>query len=270
MKILINSFSHKSKRRVGIPPDRQTSEPGSTGYLDLHGLPPTPKQIEAFVNDSRPNAWPRLIDTLLESPRYGERWGRHWLDVARYADTNGMDEDIAYTSAWRYRDYVIDSFNKDKPFDTFIIEQLAGDLLPSGNLAEKREQTIGTGFYQSAPKCWPATTRKKCAAISPRCIDNDGPRFSRHDKQVSLPRPQNRPDFDQGILRLAGIFNDQDPERTPWWQIPSNTISPKKFKMGGSRKTGRPTRQEGHSKEDKERLSKKLPGTQKKLTLHSK
>ena len=121
-------------------------------YLDLHGLPPTPKQIEAFINDSRPDAWPRLIDNLLESPRYGERWGRHWLDVARYADTNGMDEDIAYTSAWRYRDYVIDSFNKDKPFDTFIIEQLAGDLLPSGNLAEKREQTIGTGFLSVGPK----------------------------------------------------------------------------------------------------------------------
>lgn len=121
-------------------------------YLDLHGLPPSPEQIETFVNDARPDAWPRLIDTLLESPRYGERWGRHWLDVARYADTNGMDEDIAYTSAWRYRDYVIESFNKDKPFDTFIVEQLAGDLLPADNLAQKREQTTGTGFLSVGPK----------------------------------------------------------------------------------------------------------------------
>lgn len=121
-------------------------------YLDLHGLPPTTEEIEKFVNDPRPDAWPRLIDSLLESPRYGERWGRHWLDVARYADTNGMDEDIAYPSAWRYRDYVIASFNQDKPFDTFIVEQLAGDLLPSENLAQKREQTSGLGFLSVGPK----------------------------------------------------------------------------------------------------------------------
>lgn len=121
-------------------------------YLDLHGLPPTNEQIKAFLEDKRPDAWARLIDSLLESPRYGERWGRHWLDVARYADTNGMDEDIAYTSAWRYRDYVINSFNQDKPFNTFIIEQLAGDLLPSENLTQKREQTTGVGFLSVGPK----------------------------------------------------------------------------------------------------------------------
>ena len=121
-------------------------------YLDLHGLPPTTEQIESFVNDPRPDAWQRLIDSLLESPRYGERWGRHWLDVARYADTNGMDEDIAYPSAWRYRDYVIDSIHKDKPFDTFIIEQLAGDLLPSEDLAQQREQTSALGFLSVGPK----------------------------------------------------------------------------------------------------------------------
>ncbi|MDB2430482.1 DUF1549 domain-containing protein, partial [Akkermansiaceae bacterium] len=95
-------------------------------HLDLHGLPPTTEQINAFLADVREDAWPRLIDELLKSPRYGERWGRHWLDVARYSDTNGMDEDIAHPSAWRYRDYVIESLNNDKPFDQFIIEQLAG------------------------------------------------------------------------------------------------------------------------------------------------
>jgi hypothetical protein len=93
-----------------------------------------------------------LIDELLKSPRYGERWGRHWLDVARYADTNGMDEDIAHPSAWRYRDYVIRSFNKDKPFDRFMVEQLAGDLLPAKDLAQKREQTVGLGFLSVGPK----------------------------------------------------------------------------------------------------------------------
>ena len=121
-------------------------------YLDLHGLPPSIGQIEAFLKDERPDAWARLIDDLLKSPRYGERWGRHWLDVARYADTNGMDEDIAHPSAWRYRDYVIRSFNKDKPFDRFIVEQLAGDLLPAKDLAQKREQTVGLGFLSVGPK----------------------------------------------------------------------------------------------------------------------
>ena len=121
-------------------------------YLDLHGLPPATGQIEAFLKDERPDAWARLIDDLLKSPRYGERWGRHWLDVARYADTNGMDEDIAHPSAWRYRDYVIRSFNKDKPFDRFIVEQLAGDLVPAKDLAQKREQTVGLGFLSVGPK----------------------------------------------------------------------------------------------------------------------
>ncbi|HAE20268.1 MAG TPA: hypothetical protein DCG41_13705, partial [Verrucomicrobiales bacterium] len=121
-------------------------------YLDLHGLPPSTSQIEAFLSDERPDAWGRLIDELLKSPRYGERWGRHWLDVARYADTNGMDEDIAHPSAWRYRDYVIRSFNKDKPFDRFIVEQLAGDLLPAKGLVQKREQIVGLGFLSVGPK----------------------------------------------------------------------------------------------------------------------
>lgn len=121
-------------------------------YLDLHGLPPSTSQIEAFLSDERPDAWGRLIDELLQSPRYGERWGRHWLDVARYADTNGMDEDIAHPSAWRYRDYVIRSFNKDKPFDRFIVEQLAGDLLPAKDLVQKREQMAGLGFLSVGPK----------------------------------------------------------------------------------------------------------------------
>jgi len=121
-------------------------------YLDLHGLPPSTEQITAFLQDHRKDAWERLIDELLESPRYGERWGRHWLDVARYADTNGMDEDIAHPSAWRYRDYIIASFNDDKPFDQFIIEQLAGDLLPARDLAEKGARTVGLGFLSVGPK----------------------------------------------------------------------------------------------------------------------
>lgn len=121
-------------------------------WLDLHGLPPSTEELESFLLDNRPDAWPRLVDSLLASPRYGEYWGRHWLDVARYADSNGMDEDIAHPDAWRYRDYVIASFNMDKPFDRFIEEQIAGDLLPAADLERKRQQTVGVGFLSVGPK----------------------------------------------------------------------------------------------------------------------
>jgi hypothetical protein len=93
----------------------------------LTGLPPTPDEVEAFINDKVPDAWAKVVDRLLASPRYGERWARHWLDLARYADTNGYEFDEPRPDAWRYRDYVIRSFNADKPFDRFVIEQLAGD-----------------------------------------------------------------------------------------------------------------------------------------------
>jgi hypothetical protein len=140
--------------QAGLAPTRQADKRTLVrrAYLDLHGLPPTTAQLKAFLEDRQPDAWQRLIDQLLASPRYGERWGRHWLDVARYADSNGMDEDIVHPVAFRYRDYVIDSFNDDKPFDRFIIEQLAGDLMPSGNLAQKRSQTLGVGFLSVGPK----------------------------------------------------------------------------------------------------------------------
>jgi hypothetical protein len=96
-------------------------------YFDLVGLPPTPEEVERFLRDDRPDAYERLVDRLLASPQYGERWGRHWLDVARYADTAGFEADHLYPNAWRYRDYVIRSLNADKPLDRFIQEQVAGD-----------------------------------------------------------------------------------------------------------------------------------------------
>src|SRR5262245_10926045 len=96
--------------------------------FDLTGLPPTPEEVAAFLADDRPDAYARLADRLLASPAYGERWGRHWLDLARYADSNGMDENVAYANAWRYRDYVVTSFNADTPYDRFLRDQVAGDL----------------------------------------------------------------------------------------------------------------------------------------------
>ena len=128
-------------------------------YFDLHGLPPAPDDVERFVNDPAPDAYEKLIDTLLASRRYGERWGRHWLDVVRYADTGGFETDVYFMNAWRYRDYVIDSFNADKPYDQFVQEQIAADELWPDNLEldgsydlPKQKQInlakrIGTGLY---------------------------------------------------------------------------------------------------------------------------
>lgn len=134
-------------------------------YVDLLGLPPAPEQVEEFVNDLSDDAWPNLINRLLESKQYGERWGRHWLDVARYADSGGYETDIYRRNAWRYRDYVVKSFNDDKPYDRFVQEQIAGDELWPDNLdldpkrvykiTEAQQQHLealtGTGLYTLGP-----------------------------------------------------------------------------------------------------------------------
>lgn len=113
---------------------------------DLTGLPPTPEEIAAFLRDKSSKAYARVVDRLLASPRYGERWGRHWLDVVRYADSAGDSSDYPLPQAYLYRDYVIESFNRDKPYDQFLREQIAGDLLPHKNDAERWEHTVATGY----------------------------------------------------------------------------------------------------------------------------
>jgi len=132
------------------PADKRTLIRRAT--FDLTGLPPTPEEVAAFVEDDRPDAFARVVDRLLASSAYGERWGRLWLDVARYADSNGLDENVAHGNAWRYRDYVVDSFNKDKPYRRFVLEQLAGDLLPAADDGERAERLIATGFLSLGPK----------------------------------------------------------------------------------------------------------------------
>lgn len=114
--------------------------------FDLTGLPPTSEETDAFLQDESPEAFARVVDRLLASPRYGERWGRHWLDVVRYADTSGCNSDFPVPSVFRYRDYVVDSFNRDKPYDRFLREQIAGDLLPAETEEQKFEQIIATGY----------------------------------------------------------------------------------------------------------------------------
>ena len=121
-------------------------------YFDLVGLPPRPEELDAFFRDSSPEAFAKIVDHLLASPQFGERWGRHWLDVARYAESSGKERNLTFPEAWRYRDYVIAAFNSDKPYDQFIREQIAGDLLPARDAAERNEHLIATGFLALGPK----------------------------------------------------------------------------------------------------------------------
>ncbi|MBT5322383.1 MAG: DUF1549 domain-containing protein, partial [Verrucomicrobiales bacterium] len=113
-------------------------------HYALRGLPPVPNSKIVDLKSE--------IKIQMATPQYGERWARHWLDVVRYADSNGLDENAAHANAWRYRDYVVTSFNADKPFDQFVIEQIAGDLLPTKGEAARREQRIATGFLSLGPK----------------------------------------------------------------------------------------------------------------------
>ena len=115
--------------------------------FDLTGLPPTPEEVDAFLSDKSEGAYKALVERLLDSPRYGEKWGRHWLDVTRYADTAGYSNDFEWPNAWRYRDYVIRSFNQDKPYDQFVLEQIAGDEL----FPNDPEAIIATGFLRTGP-----------------------------------------------------------------------------------------------------------------------
>lgn len=133
------------------PADRRTLVRRLT--LDLLGIPPTPAEVRAFVQDERPDAIARLVDRLLTSPLYGQRWGRHWLDVARYADSNGLDENLCYGNAYRYRNYVIDAFNRDLDFNQFLKEQIAGDLIPGGpDTSSQAARITATGFLCLGPK----------------------------------------------------------------------------------------------------------------------
>jgi hypothetical protein len=161
----IDAFVHhayeQQKLHPVAPADKRTLI--RRAYLDLHGLPPSPADVEAFIHDTSPDAYEKLIDRLLASPHYGERWGRHWLDVVRYADTGGFETDMYYANAWRYRDYVIKSFNNDKPYNRFVQEQIAGDEIWPDNIelngsydipADKLqhlEARIGTTLYTIGP-----------------------------------------------------------------------------------------------------------------------
>ena len=123
-------------------------------YFDLIGLPPTPEAVDQFLNDSSNDAFVKVVDDLLASPHFGERWGRHWLDAVRYADSNGRDRNVLWYHAWHFRDYVIAAFNSDKPYDVFVKEQIAGDLMPAESTVPRDELRIATGFLALGPKAF--------------------------------------------------------------------------------------------------------------------
>ena len=143
----IDSFVLEALEKRGLQPSPRASRETLVRrlHLDLLGLPPTPAQVEAFVSDPLPNAYERLVRQLLASPHYGERWARHWLDLARYADSDGFEKDRPRPHAWRYREWVIEAINRDLPYDRFVIEQMAGDLLPNAGT----EQRVATGFHRN-------------------------------------------------------------------------------------------------------------------------
>ena len=166
----VDSFLRIKLAEAGLTPapraDRRTLIRRAT--IDLTGLPPAPEQVEAFVTDpaGEKAAFGKVVDRLLASPRYGERWGRHWLDVTRYADTAGFSNDYERPNAWRYRDYVIRSFNNDKPYDRFVLEQVAGDELFPGD----PEAVLATGFLRMGP--WEHTGMSVTAVTRQQWLDD--------------------------------------------------------------------------------------------------
>ncbi|WP_310820959.1 PSD1 and planctomycete cytochrome C domain-containing protein [Stratiformator vulcanicus] len=153
----IDRFVFSRMEQAGVRPVRE-AEPNRLLrrlYFDLIGLPPPADELEEFLiahRADRDDAVRDVVEQLLASPHFGERWGRHWLDVARYAESNGMAWNVTLPYAWRYRDYVIDAFNADKPYNQFVREQLAGDLMPSESEQQRREQLVATGFLAIGPK----------------------------------------------------------------------------------------------------------------------
>ena len=145
----IDAFILKKLRTHKLSPSTSASKQALLRriYFDLTGLPPTPEEVDAFVADPSPTAYETLVDRLLASPRYGERWGRHWLDVAHYADTHGFERDFLRSTAWPYRDYVIAAFNTDKPYNEFIREQIAGDVIAP----DDAEKVTATAFLGAGP-----------------------------------------------------------------------------------------------------------------------
>jgi hypothetical protein len=197
--------------------------------FDLIGLPPSPEEIAAFLDDKSPRAFETVVDRLLESPHYGERWARHWLDVVRYAETTANDANAVMRYAWRYRNYVIDAFNHDLSYDQFLVEQLAGDLLPpSADRQTQTRRTIATGYLMIGPKALAETDKEQSRLdIVDDQIDVTGRAFLGltvgcarcHDHTFDAIRTVDYYAL-AGIFRSTEPFADESRNATMWWEFP--------------------------------------------------
>ena len=179
--------------------------------LDLTGLPPTPAEIDAFVRDTSPKAYDALVDRLLARPSYGEHRARYWLDAVRYADTHGYHFDN-YRSIWPYRDWVIDAFNANQPFDRFTQEQIAGDLLPKAT----PNQLIATGYIRAGMSTNEGGTipEENLANYATDRVETTSQVWlGLTDGVRALPRPQVRPDQREGLLQHGGVLPEHDAAR---------------------------------------------------------
>ncbi len=184
MPLTVSSLLKQEEKHLKVVADADKRTLIRRATYDLTGLPPTPQEVQAFLDDKSPNAYEKVVDRLLASDAYGERWGRKWLDVVRYADTNGAGGDYPVKQLAKYRDYVIRAFNTDKPYDEFIREQIAGDLLPSKSEPEHWEHIVATGYLAGTNR-----VDGKAAYVSD-AVDNVGSAYPRLDGGLcALPRP---------------------------------------------------------------------------------
>ena len=228
----IDRFIRQRLSRAGLRPapqaDRRTLIRRLT--FDLTGLPPTPEDVDAFVGDpaSDQDAWQTLLDELLASPAYGEHWGRHWLDVVRYADSTANDGNFVMRYAFRYRDYVVAAFNSNKPYDRFVQEQLAGDLMEGGDAQQTFERTVATGFLLVGPKALAETDKDQVKLdIADELLDVTSRAFM--GLTVSCARCHDHkfdaiPTVDYysmaGIFRSTEMFADLNRGASKWLEYP--------------------------------------------------
>ena len=225
----IDRFLEPQIEALGVPPvpeaDRATLLRRVT--FDLTGLPPTPEETAAFLADTGPDAWSEVVNRLLASPHYGQQQARHWLDVVRFAETTANDANAVMTQAWRYRNWVVDACNRDLPYDRFLVEQLAGDLLArSGDAATDAARTIATGFLMIGPKALAETDKEQSRLdIVDDQIDVTGRAFLGltlacarcHDHKFDAVRTAD-------YYALAGIFRSTEPfqnevrNASMWWE----------------------------------------------------
>ncbi|HEV3344459.1 MAG TPA: PSD1 and planctomycete cytochrome C domain-containing protein [Pirellulales bacterium] len=209
------------------PADKRTLLRRAT--FDLTGLPPTPEEVDAFLKDESPQALASVVNRLLDSPRYGERWARHWLDVVRYADTTANDANAVMRYAWRYRNYVVDAFNRDLPYDQFVVEQLAGDLLPASNEIDATiRRTVATGYLMVGSKALAETDKEQSRLdIVDDQIDVTGRALLGltvgcarcHDHKFDAIRTVDYYAL-AGIFRSTEPFQDESRNATMWWEFP--------------------------------------------------